>query len=437
MGESDEVQRDIFKATAGIPPITKVQLALAKENLCSLQMKATLIDAPYHIVPAYYFKQWPEVHATFSDVASKALIGKREDIGRSCPRGAEAVRDHEEVGARGSAGSGQRLEGVDGGAPAALALTARDRGPRRYPEARRPAGRRGRRVLVPGSGALHADADCAGRPHPARVPGRAHPDGRGREPPALLADRRGAPLHRPSQLPADPHRPPVPGVVLPNTFFFMFASVAGGVVLGLAIAMLLKQPFPAAPWCGPDRLPAHGGAGGRVDHDRVDLQRPVRDRERDRHGARLPAGGLAREAVAQPLIVVLTDVWLQTPFYVIIILAALETTAARAVRGGAGRRGQPWQIFRNVTLPLLRPVLLVAIVIRSIDAFRVFDTVWTITKGEPGRATEVFSIYAYKEAFVFLNLDRGAAASLIGAVIIMMVGIVLYWGLRRVTEVSR
>jgi multiple sugar transport system permease protein len=63
--------------------------------------------------------------------------------------------------------------------------------------------------------------------------------------------------------------------------------------------------------------------------------------------------------------------------------------------------------------------------------------VWTITKGEPGRATEVFSIYAYKEAFVFLNLDRGAAASLIGAAIIMVVGIVLYWGLRRVTEVSR
>ena len=41
------------------------------------------------------------------------------------------------------------------------------------------------------------------------------------------------------------------GVVLPNTFFFMFASVAGGVVLGLAIAMLLNRPFPAAPWCGP------------------------------------------------------------------------------------------------------------------------------------------------------------------------------------------
>ena len=78
-----------------------------------------------------------------------------------------------------------------------------------------------------------------------------------------------------------------------------------------------------------------------------------------------------------------------------------------------------------------------AIVIRSVDAFRVFDTVWTITKGEPGRATEVFSIYAYKEAFVFLNFGMGAAASLIGAVIIMVVGWLLYAGLARATEVSR
>jgi multiple sugar transport system permease protein len=219
-------------------------------------------------------------------------------------------------------------------------------------------------------------------------------------------------------------------VVLPNTFFFMLASVAGGVVLGLAIAMLLKQPFPGrtlvrtlivfplmvAPvvasimiaWIFNDQF---GVANAIV----TTLGFP-------------PVAWLVKPWLSL-CIVVLTDIWLQTPFYVIIILAALETLPRDPFEAA-------WQIFRNVTLPLLRPVLLVAIVIRSIDAFRVFDTVWTITKGEPGRMTEVFSIYAYKEAFVFLNLDRGAAASLIGAVIIMVVGIVLYWGLRRVTEVS-
>ena len=86
MGESDEVQRDIFKSTAD--SLITVQQALAKEEPLFAQMKATLIDAPYHIVPAY-FKQWPEVHATFSDVASKALIGKREDIGKVLSDGAQ------------------------------------------------------------------------------------------------------------------------------------------------------------------------------------------------------------------------------------------------------------------------------------------------------------------------------------------------------------
>jgi multiple sugar transport system permease protein len=206
--------------------------------------------------------------------------------------------------------------------------------------------------------------------------------------------------------------------------------VAGGVVLGLAIAMLLKQPFPGrtvvrtlivfplmvAPVVASIMI-------AWIFNDQFGIANVI-----------VTALGFPPVAwLVKPwlslCIVVMTDIWLQTPFYVIIILAAFE--AARVDGANA------WQIFRNVTLPLLRPVLLVAIVIRSIDAFRVFDTVWTITKGEPGRATEVFSIYAYKEAFVFLNLDRGAAASLIGAVIIMVVGVVLYWALRRITEVSR
>jgi multiple sugar transport system permease protein len=228
------------------------------------------------------------------------------------------------------------------------------------------------------------------------------------------------------------------GVVLPNTFAFMLASVGGGVVLGLGIALLLNRPFP-----------------GRV-IVRTLIVFPLMVAPvvasimiawifNDQFGiANVVVTALGFPPVPWLVtpwlglgIVILTDIWLQTPFYVLIILAALETLPREPFEAARVDGANAWQVFRNVTLPLLRPVLLVAIVIRSIDAFRVFDTVWTITKGEPGRATEVFSIYAYKEAFVFLNLDRGAAASLIGAVIIMVVGVVLYWGLRRATEVSR
>src|SRR5262245_32671005 len=86
---------------------------------------------------------------------------------------------------------------------------------------------------------------------------------------------------------------------------------------------------------------------------------------------------------------------------------------------------------------MLRPVMVVCIVIRAIDAFRTFDIVWTISGGGPARATEVFSIYAYVEAFQFLNLARGSAAAVIGALIIVVFALLLYRVLNRFVEVSK
>jgi multiple sugar transport system permease protein len=228
------------------------------------------------------------------------------------------------------------------------------------------------------------------------------------------------------------------GVVLVNTFTFMLLAVAGGVVLGLGIALLLNRRF----W---GRSVARTAIVFPLMVAPVVASIMIAWIFNDQFGiANVLVTALGFEPIAwlvSPrlglLIVILTDVWLQTPFYVLIILAALQTMPREPHEAARVDGANAWQVFRNVTLPLLRPVLLVAIVIRSIDAFRVFDTVWTITKGEPGRATEVFSIYAYKEAFVFLNFGMGAASSLVGAVIIMVVGWVLYLGLSYVTEVSR
>jgi multiple sugar transport system permease protein len=227
-------------------------------------------------------------------------------------------------------------------------------------------------------------------------------------------------------------------VVLVNTFAFMLLSVAGGVVLGLVFALLLNRPF----W---GRSVARTLIVFPLMVAPVVASIMIAWIFNDQFGvANAVLGLLGVPPVAwlvNPrlglLIVILTDVWLQTPFYVLIILAGLQSMPREPHEAARVDGANVWQVFRNVTLPLLRPVLLVAIVIRSIDAFRVFDTVWTITKGEPGRATEVFSIYAYKEAFVFLNFGMGAAASLVGAAIIMVVGWMLYAGLSYVTEVSR
>src|SRR5512143_740255 len=228
------------------------------------------------------------------------------------------------------------------------------------------------------------------------------------------------------------------GVVLPNTFLFMAASVTGGLAAGMALAVMLNRRF----------------RGARIVRTIILLPLMIAPvvaaimvtwMFNDQFGiVNVILQALGFEPVVWFLyrstsmaIVILTDIWLWTPWFTIILFAGLQSLPPEpreaAMIDGAG----PWKIFWKVTLPLLRPVLMVCIVIRSIDAFRVFDIVWVITKGEPFRSTEVFSIYAYKQAFVYLNFDQGSAAAIIGAIIIMIVGGVLYWGLGRLLEVSR
>jgi multiple sugar transport system permease protein len=86
---------------------------------------------------------------------------------------------------------------------------------------------------------------------------------------------------------------------------------------------------------------------------------------------------------------------------------------------------------------MLRPVIVVCVVIRAIDAFRTFDIVWTITGGGPARKTELFSLYAYVEAFVNLNFGLGSAAAVVGALIIIAFAFGIYRMLNYWVEVSR
>lgn len=227
-------------------------------------------------------------------------------------------------------------------------------------------------------------------------------------------------------------------VVLPNTLLFMVATVASGTVLGLSIAMLLNRPFwgqhivrtvivfplMVAPVVASIMI-------AWIFNDQFGIANVILT------GLGLPAVAWLVHPWVSFGILIMTDIWLWTPFYVLIILAALQTMPQAPHEAARVDGASEWLVFRLVTLPWLRPVLLVIIVIRSIDAFRVFDVVWTITKGGPGRLTEVFSIYAYKESFIFLDFGVGTAASILGGVIIMGVGAALYFSLYRLSEVSR
>jgi multiple sugar transport system permease protein len=136
-------------------------------------------------------------------------------------------------------------------------------------------------------------------------------------------------------------------------------------------------------------------------------------------------------------IIVFTDVWIWTPWFTIILLAGLKGLPREPYEAAAIDAATKWRMFTHITLPMLRPVIAVCVVIRAIDAFRTFDQVWVITQGGPARQTEVFSVYAYVEAFHNMDFARGSAAAIIGAMIIMVLGVALYRIMDRFMDVSR
>jgi ABC-type sugar transport system permease subunit len=106
-------------------------------------------------------------------------------------------------------------------------------------------------------------------------------------------------------------------------------------------------------------------------------------------------------------------VWKTTPFVAILLLAGLQNIDPRlydaAATDGAGR----WQQLVHITLPLLRPTILVVLIFRSLDAFRVFDLIYVLTGGGPGTATEPVSLLAFDTLLRDLQFGRGAAIALV------------------------
>jgi multiple sugar transport system permease protein len=216
-------------------------------------------------------------------------------------------------------------------------------------------------------------------------------------------------------------------VVLPNTFIFMIASVLGALLMGLALALLLNRPFPGQKIVQTILLvplmvaPVVAAIMIRwIFNDQFGIANVV-----------LEAIGLE----GQPwlvqrwsafCIIVLTDIWLWTPWFTLLLLAGLQSLPKEPFEAAAIDGTSAWRVFRYLTLPMLRPVIVVCVVIRAIDAFRTFDIVWTLTSGGPGRSTELFSLYAYVLAFLNLDLGRGSAAAIIGGLIILLLGVVMY-----------
>jgi multiple sugar transport system permease protein len=107
------------------------------------------------------------------------------------------------------------------------------------------------------------------------------------------------------------------------------------------------------------------------------------------------------------------DVWKTTPFVAILLMAGLQVIPKDLYRAARVDGAGGWAIFRRITLPLLKPVILVVLIFRTLDAFRVFDAIYVLTGGGPANTTETLSIYAYKVLFQTLQFGYGSTLSVV------------------------
>jgi multiple sugar transport system permease protein len=146
----------------------------------------------------------------------------------------------------------------------------------------------------------------------------------------------------------------------------------------------------------------------------------------------LPAPNVLAHPTSAFIGVVVVDVWEWTPLMFLIILAGLQSIPQEPIEAARVDGAGPIRVFFDHTLPLLMPVLMVAVVLRTIDAIGTFDQIYVLTKGGPGTATQLISTYAYNTAFLFTQYGRAMAmvVSLLVLTLLLMVVAIRY--MRRV-----
>ncbi|CAG0998152.1 Trehalose transport system permease protein SugA [Anaerolineales bacterium] len=209
-------------------------------------------------------------------------------------------------------------------------------------------------------------------------------------------------------------REPVFWATIGRTFYFTVISVGIELVLGLAIAQLIHAHPPGwqflrtsliIPWAVPTIVNGtmwrwiynadYGALNGLL------FQLGLIDKY-------IP--WLTRPDMAMNL-VILADIWHSVPFIALILQAALATLPADLEEAAAVDGATALQRFLLIRLPLLRPAILVALIIRTVEAFRAFDIIYVITNGGPANGTVTISFLTYLEMFTFGHAGRGSALS--------------------------
>ena len=216
---------------------------------------------------------------------------------------------------------------------------------------------------------------------------------------------------------------PVAWQALRTTLIFVAVTVPSELLLGLGMALVMNQAFRGRgvlraivliPWAIPTVVSSQMWRF--IFNDRYGLFNFV-----------LFGGDTARyfAPLADPrfamLAIMAAEIWKTAPFAALIILAGLQTISDEVYEAASIDGASAWQKFRHVTLPLLWPALLLALLFRTIDALRVFDLVFVMTQGGPADATNVLQFYGYKKTFAEGMIGYGSTI----AVTVFMISLIL------------
>jgi len=211
-----------------------------------------------------------------------------------------------------------------------------------------------------------------------------------------------------------------------NTLLFTVLSVALELALGLWVALLINRTFRGRsfvrasiliPWAIPTVISAlmwkfmYDGQNGIVAYLLTQV------------GAIPNMGWLLTTKAGALLSVIVADVWKTTPFMALLLFAGLQTIPDSLYEAAEVDGATKRQMFFRITLPLLKSTVMVALLFRTLDAFRVFDLIYVLTGGGPANSTETISIYAYKTMFAQMNFGAGSALSVIVFVCIALISI--------------
>jgi len=131
--------------------------------------------------------------------------------------------------------------------------------------------------------------------------------------------------------------------------------------------------------------------------------------------------------------IVICEVWQWTPFMFLLLLAALSNVDQSQLEAAELDGASYWRVLRQIIIPAIRPVVAIAVLIRGLDLFRIFDIIWALTEGGPGSMTETISLYTYVIGFVQFDTSYTAAVAFL---VVAVLSVIVTLALRR-TELVR